>query len=152
MQVYRICYRARINWLRLRLCLSDEIEHSLSRIRQINRRAGVTGALLMTDNYMIQLLEGDTGRVLETLYCVMGDPRLSDFEAIFHEPSRDRLFPDSLMFFRDLTERDGPKRHAQLRSLIDRPSPLSRQEGLDAFSTFADDVAQGRLTNGMMMI
>ncbi|MTI42099.1 FAD-dependent sensor of blue light [Roseibium hamelinense] len=152
MQTYRICYRARINWTRLKHALPDEIDHSLNRIRQMNRRAGVTGALLLADEHMIQFLEGSTGPVLETVYCAMSDERLYDMEAIFHEPARERLFPNSLMFFRDLTGSVAASRYPQLRPLIDRPEKLTRDEGLSALHTFAGDVVQSSLTNGMLML
>lgn len=152
MELYRICYRARINWTRLAHDLPDEIDRTLGRIRRINRRAGVTGALLLADHHIIQLLEGQTGPVLDTLYCVMNDPRLGELEAIFHEPAGDRLFPNSLMFFRDLTDGVAAAAHPSLRPLIDETEHLSRDDGLAALACFAAEIQQGCLTNDLLLV
>lgn len=104
MKLYRVCYRSRINWDRVTRPLHEEVERSLNRIRRINRRAGVTGALFLTDDHIVQVLEGMPGPVLDTVFCVMTDPRLHSLEAIFQEPAEERMFPNCLMLFRDLTD------------------------------------------------
>ncbi len=134
------------------LPLPDEIDKTLLRIRRINRKAGVTGALLLVDQHIIQILEGRTGPVLETVYCVMNDSRLHDIEGIIHEPADFRLFPNSLMFFRDLTDGVAAAGNELLRPLLDHPSDVTRDEAYLAFSHFANELQQGRLTNDMLMI
>lgn len=136
----------------MRLPLPDEIDKTLLRIRRINRKAGVTGALLLVDQHIIQILEGRTGPVLETVYCVMNDSRLHDIEGIIHEPADFRLFPNSLMFFRDLTDGVAAAGNELLRPLLDHPSDVTRDEAYLAFSHFANELQQGRLTNDMLMI
>lgn len=118
MELYRACYRSKINWGKMRLPLPDEIDKTLLRIRRINRKAGVTGALLLVDQHIIQVLEGLTGPVLDTVYCVMNDPRLEAIEGIIHEPADFRLFPNSLMFFRDLTDGLAASKHDVLRPCL----------------------------------
>lgn len=152
MELYRACYRSRINWDRMRLPLPDEIDRTLLRIRRINRRAGVTGALLLVDQHVIQFLEGRTGQVLDTVYCVMNDPRLHAIEGIIHEPADYRMFPNSLMFFRDLTDGLAASEHEVLRPLLDHPGDVSRDEAYLAFSHYAKELQEGRLTNDMLMI
>ncbi|ASP36614.1 BLUF domain-containing protein [Labrenzia sp. VG12] len=152
MELYRACYRSRIKWDKMHLPLPDEIDKTLLRIRRINRKAGVTGALLLVDQHIIQILEGQTGQVLDTVYCVMNDPRLHDIEGIIHEPADFRLFPNSLMFFRDLTDGLAAARHDVLRPLLDHPAEVTRDEAYLAFSHFANELQQGRLTNDMLMI
>jgi len=136
----------------MRQPLPDEIDKTLLRIRRINRKAGVTGALLLVDQHIIQVLEGRTGQVLDTVYCVMSDPRLHEIEGIIHEPADFRLFPNSLMFFRDLTDGLAAARQEVLRPLLDHPGEVTRDEAYLAFSHFANELQQGRLTNDMLMI
>lgn len=152
MELYRACYRSKIRWNEMRLPLPDEIDKTLLRIRRINRKAGVTGALLLVDQHIIQILEGRTGPVLETVHCVMNDSRLHDIEGIIHEPADFRLFPNSLMFFRDLTDGIAAAGNDVLRPLLDHPSDVTRDEVYLAFSHFANELQQGRLTNDMLMI
>ncbi|MES0879057.1 BLUF domain-containing protein [Roseibium sp. SCP14] len=152
MELYRACYRSKIRWDKMHLSLPDEIDKTLLRIRRINRKAGVTGALLLVDQHIIQILEGQTGQVLDTVYCVMNDPRLHDIEGIIHEPVDFRLFPNSLMFFRDLTDGIAASRHDVLRPLLDHPGEVTREEAYKAFGHFAKELQAGRLTNDMLMI
>ncbi len=152
MELYRACYRSKIRWDKVRHSLPDEIDKTLLRIRRLNRKAGVTGALLLVDQHIVQVLEGQTGQVLDTVYCVMNDPRLESIEGIIHEPADFRLFPNSLMFFRDLTDGLAASRHPVLRPLLDHPGEVSRDEAYFAFSHFSAELQQGRLTNDMLMI
>jgi len=152
MEFYRACFRSKIKWDKLRLSLPDEIEKTLLHIRRSNRVTGVTGALLMVDQHIVQILEGQPGPVLDTVYCVMNDPRLEDIEGIIHEPADFRLFPNSLMFFRDLSDGVAASQHAVLRPLLDHPGAITRDEAYLAFSHFAGELQAGRLTNAMLMI
>ncbi|MEP3047489.1 MAG: BLUF domain-containing protein [Roseibium sp.] len=152
MELYRACYRSKIKWNNVRLSLPDEIDKTLLRIRRINRKAGVTGALLLVDQHIIQILEGQTGPVLETVYCVMNDARLHNIEGIIHEPVDFRLFPNSLMFFRDLTDGIAASKYPVLRPLLDHPSDVTKDEANLAFNHFATELQQGRMTNDMLMI
>ncbi|MCX2723011.1 BLUF domain-containing protein [Roseibium salinum] len=152
MELYRACYRSKIEWGKLRLPLPDEIDNTLLRIRRINRKAGVTGALLLVDQHVIQVLEGQPGQVLDSVYCVMNDPRLHAIEGIIHEPADFRLFPNSLMFFRDLTDGVAASQHPVLRPLLDHPGEVTREEAYLAFGHFAAELQEGRLTNDMLMI
>ncbi|GAA0782085.1 blue light sensor protein [Roseibium denhamense] len=152
MELYRACYRSKIRWDEMRLALPDEIDRTLLRIRRINRKAGVTGALLLVDQHIVQVLEGHTGPVLDTVYCVMNDPRLENIEGIIHEPADYRMFPNSLMFFRDLTDGLAAAKHPVLRPLLDHPGEVTRDEAYLALSHFACELQEGRLTNDMLMI
>jgi len=152
MELYRACYRSQIKWDKLRLSLPDEIDHTLLRIRRINRKAGVTGALLLVDQHIVQYLEGRPGQVLDTVYCIMNDPRLHAIEGIIHEQADFRLFPNSLMFFRDLTDGVAAAKNEVLRPLLDHPGEVTREEAYQAFGHFATELQEGRLTNDMLMI
>ena len=152
MHLYRVCYRCRIDWGVLSRSLSEEIERSLSRIRRINRRSGVTGALFLADQHIVQVLEGDPGPVLDTVYCVLTDPRLNTLEAIFQEPAEDRLFPNCLIFFRDLTDGVDAALNPALKPLLENTSDLTRESALEAVEHYSLELLEGRLTNTMLMI
>lgn len=152
MELYRVCYRSRIKWDKLRSPLPDEIDSALLRIRRANRKAGVTGALLLADQHIVQLLEGPHGPVLDTVYCAMNDPRLDAVEGIVHEDADERLFGNSLMFFRDLTDGLAAARYPVLRPVLDQTGTLSREEVLAAFGHFSTELLEGRMTNEMLMI
>lgn len=152
MELYRACYRSKIKWDRMQRSLPDEIDRTLLRIRRINRKAGVTGALLLVDQHIIQVLEGHTGPVLDTVYCVMNDPRLEGIEGIIHEPVDYRMFPNSLMFFRDLSDGIAASQHPVLRPLLDHPAEVTREEAYPALQHFATELLEGRMTNDMLMI
>lgn len=152
MELYRICFRSKIEWKNVSSELQKELDYTLTRIRRMNRRKGVTGAMLVGNTHVLHYLEGKPGPVLDMLYCVMQDARVGEMEAIFHEPTPARLFPNSLMFFRDLTEGEVLQLHPALQFLIDRPSRLSPDEGLNALCCFSEEVRESRVTNGMMLV
>ncbi len=152
MELYRVCYRSRINWASLTRPLQEELERSLSRSRRINRRAGVTGALFLTDNHIVQMLEGEPGPVLDTVYCVLTDPRLIGLEAIFQEPAEERMFPNCLMLFRDLTDGVDATQFPALMPMLEETASLSRDNMLTALNHFSGEMQEGRLTNNMLLI
>lgn len=152
MELYQICYRARINWSGLRRDLDSEIDRALAQIRRINRRGGVTGALLLGKSHFLQFLEGAPGPVLDTLYCVMQDRRVTDLEAVFHEPATERLFPNSLMFHRNLASGAVIQTYPGLHALIDEQDRLTRGNGYSALACFSGDVRESGVTNGMMLV
>ncbi|EFO30429.1 hypothetical protein TRICHSKD4_4020 [Roseibium sp. TrichSKD4] len=151
MELYRICFRSKIEWKNVSPELQKELDYSLTRIRRMNRRKGVTGALLMGNTHVLHYFEGKPGPVLDTLYCVMQDARVGEMEAIFHEPAPARLFPNSLMFFRDLTTLEVAQLHPALQFVVDRPSRISVDESMNALCCFSEEMRESRLTNGMML-
>ncbi|GGB41917.1 hypothetical protein GCM10011316_12360 [Roseibium aquae] len=152
MDLYRICYRARIDRTWLNGSLETELDQALGRIRRTNRVAGVTGALFLGRTHVMQLLEGGTGPVLETLYHIMQDQRLEDMEAVCHEPVAERSFPASLMFFRDLRGIHFLGAAEDLCALLDRNERLDRAH-LQAFlDVFAPSLSAGHATRQMMLV
>ncbi len=152
MELYRVCYRCTIRWENVRAPLGIEIEKTLRLMRRGNRQAGVTGALLLGDQHIVQMLEGQPGPVLDMVYCALQDPRLALMEGIIHEPAEERMFPNSLMFFRDLTDGVAASAFPALRNVLDDPRGLTREAALEAFGQFSSDMQEGRLTNNMLMI
>lgn len=152
MKYYRVCYRCRIDWERLSRPLAEEIDRSLSRIRRFNRRSGVTGALFFTDQHIIQLLEGEPGPVLDTVYGVLTDPRLASLESIFQEPAEVRLFPNCLMLFRDLTDGVDASKYPAIKPLLERPAELTKDAVVPALEHYVAEMQESRLTSSMLMI
>jgi hypothetical protein len=82
--------------------LTEILEQSEAR----NAVDAITGALVMTPDYYVQLLEGER-RVLEACYQrICRDPRHSDVGLILFELVDERLFPDWSMAALDLSEGD----------------------------------------------
>jgi len=152
MDLYRICYRARINWDHMAGELETEVERALTHIRRTNRLAGVTGALFLGQTHIIQLLEGGTGPVLETLYHVMQDRRVGNMEAICHEPVPERHFPASLMFFRDLRSLHVMGAPEDLCALVDSSRRLDRDDLQTFLDVFAPALKSGDATRHMMLV
>jgi len=152
MDLYRICYRARIDWNHMAGGLETEIDRALTRIRRTNRLAGVTGALFLGHTHIVQLLEGGTGPVLETLYHVMQDKRICDLEAIAHEPVPERHFPASLMFFRDLRSLHVMGAPEDLCARVDGSERLGRTDLQVFLDVFAPALQKGQATRHMMLV
>ena len=80
----------------------DILEQSEAR----NAVDAITGALVMTPDYYLQLLEGER-RVLDACYQrICRDPRHSHVGLILFELLDERLFPDRSMTAVDLSEGD----------------------------------------------
>lgn len=152
MSLHRICYKGKIDWAQLTQSLPEEIDHTLARIHRINRRAGVTGALFLGDQHVVQLLEGDTDAVVETFDCVAQDRRVVNTQILLHEPARQRLFPNNLMFFRDLTDGVAATRNELLKPMLEDAANITGGTALTALKHFAEDLRQSRLTNDLLMV
>jgi hypothetical protein len=60
-----------------------------------NQKLNITGALLLCDNYFVQLLEGDDEVALRDLFHrICKDPRHQDVELLEVKPAKARLFAD----------------------------------------------------------
>ena len=84
----------------------------------------ITGALVMTPDYYLQLLEGER-RVVDACYHrICRDPRHSDVGLILFELLDQRLFPDWSMTAVDLSERDAIAPYTDHKEF--RPEELPR--------------------------
>ena len=82
----------------------------------------ITGALVMTPDYYLQLLEGER-RVVDACYHrICRDPRHSHVELILFEAVDERLFPDWSMSAVDLSEGDAIAPYSEGREF--RPEEL----------------------------
>lgn len=69
-----------------------ELGELFSRARSNNKRSGLTGALLLTDDWFVQTLEGDEAVVRELYGRIEADPRHTDLEVLETGPVAGRVF------------------------------------------------------------
>jgi len=78
------------------------IQDILTKSRTNNPRLGITGALLFTDGYFAQVLEGEKS-VVETLFeKIRSDPRHSDITVLSFRANAHRRFPEWSMAYAGL--------------------------------------------------
>lgn len=68
-----------------------------------NLRRNVTGMLLFAEGSVLQVLEGETGSVLETFSAIQKDPRHKGIIVLLEEDISERQFPHWSMGFKHLT-------------------------------------------------
>ncbi|MTI16972.1 BLUF domain-containing protein [Rhodobacteraceae bacterium RKSG542] len=152
MEINQLSYRSRIHWPALRGDLDEEVEKTLRRSRRINQRAGVTGALLLTDTHIFQLLEGPSDAVLSTLDCAMSDKRHTDICILAKHRAPYRLFHTSWMHFCDL--RDEPeKRYPRfVADLAHYPTHMSGEEFYEVLMLLSANMEQSRITTRIALM
>ena len=102
---------------------SDMVE-ILEKSEARNAVDAITGALVLTPDYYLQLLEGER-RVVDACYQrICRDPRHSHVELILFELADERLFPDWNMTAVDLLEGDPIAPYTEWKEL--RPEELPR--------------------------
>lgn len=72
----------------------DEIERIVTASTERNERLGVRGALLFTEQYFAQLLEGPETAVEEVMESIIQDPRHDQITIIERKPIDGYRFPD----------------------------------------------------------
>ncbi len=78
----------------------------VTRSRERNSIAGITGMMLYKDGYFLQAIEGGKKEVCGLRDRIMGDPRHGSFIVLQDGPVGRREFPDWTMGFQDLEESD----------------------------------------------
>lgn len=73
--------------------IKSEIDNILQIAQQKNKSVGVTGALLYSGGYFIQVLEGEEAAVEEIFESIQCDTRHRDVGLINHETIDERNFP-----------------------------------------------------------
>ncbi len=78
----------------------------LTYARLNNQKQQITGILLYSNGYFIQVLEGEED-VVKTLYRqIQNDSRHIDVTTILQEPLKERLFPDWTMGYKEIAEEE----------------------------------------------
>lgn len=107
MTLNAICYRADIDWRRIPQPADREIERTLHRARHLNRLNGVTSALLLFSDHVLQWIEGEADSIADTLDCATRDRRLTALEVLARGPVASRLFPHCWLYFGDHRHNSG---------------------------------------------
>ncbi len=91
--LYHISYFSRSNLVGSDDEIKAEIDNILQIAQQKNQAAGVTGALLYSGGYFIQVLEGEEAAVEEIFESIQCDTRHRDVAVLSHEYVDERNFP-----------------------------------------------------------
>ena len=114
----------------------------LATARRKNPAAGLSGALLFSEGYFAQVLEGPLEPLEETFELIQEDPRHDNVRVLFYRPVDARAFSDWSMAFAGIldpetlsgalrssfgasTEIDAPKAGQDLIDVLDRLLDLS---------------------------
>ncbi|MEI2387166.1 BLUF domain-containing protein [Breoghania sp. JC706] len=152
MSLYQICYRSRIKPQVLAGDIEAEIAHTIKRLRRMNTLNGVTGALLLTDTHVFQLIEGQAERANASLRCAAEDPRHEHLEVLSRKAVEYRLFHDSWLYFADLRMDHGRELPAELSMIVPRPETATGTDILALMAYIAGDLAEAQLTNRLLQI
>ncbi|WP_050630800.1 BLUF domain-containing protein [Bradyrhizobium viridifuturi] len=120
---------------------SEIIRSILAQSRAKNARLGVTGALLFSQGYFCQVLEGERAAVEEIFGAIESDPRHRNITLLTFRPSTPRRFPDWSMAYAGSTA--GPVWTRKMEGLLANPSEIdSDQLGRELLVLMTDLVRQ----------
>lgn len=152
MSVTQLCYRSRIHWPALRMSLDEEIDRTLLRVRRINSKSGVTGALILTDSHVFQLLEGPWPAVKRTFECVLEDRRHSDLMVLSNQQTDYRMFHSNWMHFSDLRDEDESDHPRFMHDLLLHPDRTCGEEVLELFLLLSTNLHSNSLTSRIALM
>lgn len=152
MSLYQICYRSRIRPDVLTRDVDLEIARTTKRLRRMNALNGVTGALILTDTHVFQLIEGRPEQAADSLECARRDPRHVDLAILSRKAVEYRLFHDSWLHFADLRLDHGRELPDSLAMIMPRPATATAADVLAVMAHVAGDLAEAELTNRLMRI
>lgn len=152
MSLYQICYRSRIKPHVLSGDVDAEIDRTTKRLRRMNALNGVTGALILTDTHVFQLIEGWAEQVADSLDCAARDPRHESLEILSRKAVEYRLFHDSWLHFADLRMDHGRELPGELTMIMPRPDTATAADVLALMAHVASDLSEAQLTNRLMRI
>jgi hypothetical protein len=90
-----------------------------------NERDDITGMLLYRDSLFIQALEGPPDAIRALLARIRDDSRIISFDPIDDSESRDRVFPDWRMAFRNLDD-PGIAAHPGFSDFMNAPRTVEK--------------------------
>ncbi len=80
----------------------DQLLRLLTKSREKNAAAGITGMLLYKDGNVLQIIEGEAEAVAPLFEQIRYDPRHTGVIKLYRKAVAERDFPEWLMGFRDL--------------------------------------------------
>ena len=152
MSLYQICYRSQIHDHVLDGDMEAEIELTTSRLRRLNALNGITGALLLTDSHIFQLIEGRVEAIEDALTCAAQDPRHFNIEILSRKAVEYRLFHDSWLYFADLRMDYDRELPDGLAAVMPDPATASVNDVLGLMGFVSGDLIEAHLTNELMLI
>lgn len=105
-----------------------------------NARLGLTGALLFTDKYFVQVLEGSQQAIQTLMVRLHTDPRHGNISVVDESPIKCRLFPDWHMAYH------GPSRFVSRRveSLLHPTSQSEQRRAADWLTDLTSEFSKMR--------
>ncbi|GIQ77839.1 BLUF domain-containing protein [Bradyrhizobium sp. RD5-C2] len=120
---------------------SEIIRSILAQSRAKNAWLGVTGALLFSEGYFCQVLEGERAAVEEIFSAIESDPRHRDITLLTFRPATPRRFPDWSMAYAGAAA--GPAWTCKMEGLLANPSAIDGdQMGRELLVLMTDLVRQ----------
>lgn len=101
---------------------SETIRNILTQSRVKNARLGVTGALLFSEGYFCQILEGEHAAVEEIFSAIERDVRHRDITLLSFRPATPRRFPNWSMAYAGSSA--GPDWTRKMEGLLANPSQI----------------------------
>jgi len=104
MYLFRLTYYSRNKIAEGNASLTDSLKSILQSCKKNNPGSGISGALMFSNDYFAQVLEGDRKSVTETFCRISQDPRHGDIVILHAHPIEQRLFGDWAMSFAGQSE------------------------------------------------
>jgi hypothetical protein len=105
--LYTLAYLSQANFDESDPDLSVAVSDILAASRRNNQRIGVTGALLLSNGWFAQILEGPAEAVEEIFETVQCDSRHRNAKVLYYKPLERRNFPQWSMGFSGMSVTDG---------------------------------------------
>lgn len=151
MSLHAICYTAQIDWTAVRRPVDAEIEHMLGRARRLNRLNGVTGAILLYRDHLVQWLEGERDGLADSRDCAARDARLSGLSVLCEGLLAERLFPHCWLYFADYRSTEALP-GGLLGRLARDPAPLALADMAEGMADIARLLEPARFTHAAMLV
>ncbi len=105
MYLFRLTYYSHNKISQSGANLTQELKSILQSCRKNNPGSGISGALMFSDEYFAQILEGDRKAVTQTFCRISLDPRHGDIVILHAHPVEARRFADWTMAFAGQSEK-----------------------------------------------
>ncbi|WP_051241383.1 BLUF domain-containing protein [Stappia stellulata] len=152
MTLEALCYTCEIDWTAIRTPADAEIERALSRARRLNRLNGVTGAILLYPDRLVQWLEGSANGLTDSLECARRDRRLrGPIEILCKGDVETRLFGQCWLYFADYRN-DADRPDGLLGALGHGTATVSCGELRRELRTVAAHLEPARYTHAAMLV
>ncbi|SDU04977.1 BLUF domain-containing protein [Stappia sp. ES.058] len=152
MTLEALCYTCEIDWTTIRNPVDTEIERGLARARRLNRLNGVTGAILLYPDRLVQWLEGTASGLADSLDCASRDARLrGPIETLCKGEIETRLFGQCWLYFADYRQ-DADRPDGLLGDLGHKASTVSCQELRRELRSVAAHLEPARYTHAAMLV